>query len=133
MDTVSTAPVPESAKRTADKAWGAPQVKCKTSGRARGAGDSAAARSAGSSPYLLTRSWGLRPRLYSAVRFADWALKLGTLALIQKMPPPAAKPQRLERKADAELYFTAWCCGFGDRSELWRVDEAIWRSEVCGD
>jgi hypothetical protein len=38
------------------------------------AGDSAAARFAGSSSILLkSRSWGLRPRLYSAVRFADSA------------------------------------------------------------
>lgn len=36
-----------------------------------------------------------------------------------------------ERKADAELYFTALCRGFGDRSELRRVDEAIRSSEIC--
>jgi hypothetical protein len=40
--------------------------------RARGAGDSAAARSAGSMLFLRS-TWGLRPRLYSAVRFADSA------------------------------------------------------------
>jgi hypothetical protein len=34
--------------------------------RAREVGDSAAARFAGSAPISLFRSWGLRPRLYSA-------------------------------------------------------------------
>ena len=37
----------------------------------------------------------------------------------------------LERNADAELDFTPRCGGFGDRSELRRVDEAVGSSEVC--
>jgi len=41
--------------------------------RARKAGGSAVARSAGSTPFSNSRSWGLRPRLYSAVHFADSA------------------------------------------------------------
>jgi hypothetical protein len=38
----------------------------KKAARAREVGDSAAARFAGSAPISLFRSWGLRPRLYSA-------------------------------------------------------------------
>src|SRR6185503_1689090 len=39
--------------------------------------------------------------------------------------------RRLERNANSKLYFTSWRRGFGDRSELRGVDEAIWSSEVC--
>jgi len=41
--------------------------------RARGVGGSAVARFTGSRALSLWLSWGLRPRLYSAVRFADCA------------------------------------------------------------
>jgi hypothetical protein len=44
--------------------------------RARGAGGSAVARFAGSNRFCLLFSWGLRPRLYAFVRFADSAPKL---------------------------------------------------------
>jgi hypothetical protein len=39
--------------------------------RAREAGDSAVVRFADSLPFFAFFTWGLRPRLYSAVRFAD--------------------------------------------------------------
>ena len=53
----------------------APGSNAKNVGRAREAGGSAFARFAGSKRLFIYRSWGLRPRLYAAVRFADSASK----------------------------------------------------------
>jgi hypothetical protein len=52
--------------------------------RAREVGDSAAARFAGSAPISLFRSWGLRPRLYSATCSAGSGRDMGSALLLRR-------------------------------------------------
>jgi len=73
------APSPRSGRQ--NKAWGAsPRIEYKkiwTEPAERATALSPASRAR--SPFLIFFTWGLRPRLYSAVRFADSAPRLTLL------------------------------------------------------